>query len=118
MLRRIDSLIGAGVVEKTGGHYPLVRRPAAAARRTARAPAMRSLRAQIADLGHRRDPDGLPFLLRVLAAAEHDDQRRLAAEALGEIGDERARPGLVAALDDHSGDVRAAAESALDRLPR
>jgi HEAT repeat protein len=52
----------------------------------------------------------------VLAAAEHGDQRRLAAEALGEIGDQRARSGLAAALDDHSEAVRAAAQAALDRL--
>ena len=116
VLRRIDALIAAGVVEKTGGHYPLVRRPAATARRTASSARDADLRAQIADLGHRRDPEGIPFLLRVLAAAEHDDQRRLAAQALGEIGAERARGGLVAGLDDHSADVRAAAQSALDRL--
>ncbi len=118
VLERIDALIASGAVEKTGGRYPLVRRPQATARRTASSARDAELRAQIADLGHRRDPDGIPFLLRVLAAAENDDQRRLAALALGEIGDERARSGLLFAVDDQSEDVREAAQAALGLLPR
>jgi ATP-dependent DNA helicase RecQ len=114
VLDRIDSLIDIGRLEKTGGRYPLVRRPGA--RRPAASARDAELRAQIADLGRRRDPDGIPFLERVLAAAEHDDQRRLAARALGEIGAERTRAALEAALDDRSAEVRDAARAALERL--
>jgi HEAT repeat protein len=74
------------------------------------------LQAQIADLGRRRDREGVPFLTRVLAAAEREEQRRLAAVALGEIGDERARPALESALADTSGEVRRAAAAALETL--
>jgi ATP-dependent DNA helicase RecQ len=116
VLEHLDRLIAAGTLEKTEGFYPLVRRPATEPRRTATSARDAALRAQIADLGRRRDPEGVPFLVRVLAAAEHDDQRRLAAVALGEIGDDRARPALTAALDDHSGDVSHAAAEALGRL--
>jgi ATP-dependent DNA helicase RecQ len=112
----IDRMIAAGTLEKTEGYYPLVRRPAAAPRRVAATARDAALQAQIADLGRRRDREGVPFLARVLAAAERDDQRRLAAVALGEIGDEGARPALVSALDDTSGDVRRAAAAALDAL--
>ena len=83
-----------------------MRRPAAEPRRSAATARDAALRAQIADLGRRRDREGVPFLVRVLAAAERDDQRRLAAVALGEIGDPRARRRRsTAALDDHSADV-------------
>jgi ATP-dependent DNA helicase RecQ len=116
VLDRIDRMIAAGTLEKTEGFYPLVRRPAAAPRRAAATARDAALQAQITDLGRRRDREGVPFLARVLAAAERDDQRRLAAVALGEIGDERARPALVSALDDSSDDVRRAAAAALDVL--
>jgi HEAT repeat protein len=104
------------VLEKTDGYYPLVRRPTGAPRRSAATARDAALRDQIGDLGRRRDRDGVPFLVRVLAAAERDDQRALAAAALGEIGDPRARPELTAALDDGAADVRAAAAAALALL--
>jgi ATP-dependent DNA helicase RecQ len=110
VLEHIDRLIAAGTLEKTTGFYPLVRRPAVTARDAA-------LRAQISELGARRDAGGVPFLVRVLAGAERDEQRRLAAVALGEIGDASARPGLAAALEDGSDDVRRAAADALERIP-
>jgi superfamily II DNA helicase RecQ len=114
VLERIDRLIDAGTLEKTAGFYPLVRRPA---RRSAASAREAALRAQISDLGRRRDAGGVPFLLRVLAAAEHEDDRALAAAALGEIGDDGARPGLErAATADGSADVRRAAEAALAAL--
>jgi hypothetical protein len=116
VLAAVDRMIAAGTLEKTEGFYPLVRRPAAAPRRAAATARDAALQAQIADLGRRRDREGVPFLARVLAAAERDDQRRLAAGALGEIGDERARQALVSALDDTSDDVRRAAAAALDAL--
>jgi ATP-dependent DNA helicase RecQ len=116
VLDHIDRLIASGTLEKTDGFYPLVRRPAAAPRRSAASARDAALRAQIADLGARRDAEGVPFLVRVLAAAERDDQRRLAAVALGEIGAAAARPALTAALDDHSDDVSRAASEALRRL--
>jgi HEAT repeat protein len=116
VLDSIDRMIAAGTLEKTEGFYPLVRRPAAAPRRAAATAREAALQAQIADLGRRRDREGVPFLIRVLAAAEHDDQRRLAAVALGEIGDERARQALVSALDDSSDAVCTAADAALDAL--
>jgi superfamily II DNA helicase RecQ len=112
VLDAIDRLIDAGTLEKTAGFYPLVRRPA---RRPASRAREAALRAQIADLGRRRDAGGVPFLLRVLVAAQDDDDRALAAAALGEIGDERARAGLAAALDDGSAEVRRAAAEALAR---
>jgi ATP-dependent DNA helicase RecQ len=118
VLAAVDRLIAAGTLEKTDGFYPLVRRPAAAPRRAAATARDAGQQAQIADLGRRRDREGVPFLARVLAAAERDEQRRLAARALGEIGDERARPALVSALDDTSDDVRRAAAAALDALGR
>jgi len=111
-------MIAAGTLEKTEGYYPLVRRPAAAPRRSAATARDAALQAQIADLGRRRDREGVPFLARVLAAAERDEQRRLAAVALGEIGDERARPALVSALGDTADDVRRAAAAALESLGR
>jgi HEAT repeat protein len=111
-------MIAAGMLEKTDGFYPLVRRPAAAPRRAAATARDAALQAQIAELGRRRDRDGVPFLIQVLAAAERDEQRRLAAVALGEIGDERARPALVAALGEVSDDVRRAAAAALEALAR
>jgi ATP-dependent DNA helicase RecQ len=116
VLDRIDRLIAAGTLEKTDGFYPLVRRPDAGPRRAAATARDAALQAQIADLGRRRDREGVPFLVRVLAAAERDDQRRLAAVALGEIGDDRARSALVSALDDTSDEVRRAAAAALDTL--
>jgi ATP-dependent DNA helicase RecQ len=115
VLAAVDRMIAAGTLEKTEGYYPLVRRPAAP-RRAAATARDAALQAQIADLGRRRDREGVPFLARVLAAAERDEQRRLAAVALGEIGDERARPALVSALGDTAGDVRRAAAAALEAL--
>jgi hypothetical protein len=116
VLDQLDRMIAAGVLEKTEGFYPLVRRPAAEPRRSAATARDAALRAQIADLGRRRDREGVPFLVRVLAAAESDDQRRLAAVALGEIADPAARPALTAALDDHSAEVSRAAQAALASL--
>jgi ATP-dependent DNA helicase RecQ len=116
VLDQLDRLIASGVLEKTDGYYPLVRRPTAAPRRSAATARDAALREQIADLGRRRDRDGVAFLARVLAAAERDDQRALAAAALGEIGDPRARPALTAALDDSSADVRRAAAAAVALL--
>jgi ATP-dependent DNA helicase RecQ len=114
VLDRIDRLIEVGTLEKTAGFYPLVRRPARRSAATAREAALRK---QIADLGRRRDAEGVPFLLRVLVAAEQETDRALAAAALGDIGDERARAGLTTALEDGSADVRHAAEDALRRIP-
>jgi HEAT repeat protein len=117
VLDHLDRLTASGALEKTDGFYPLVRRPTGKSPRRGAATARdAALRAQIADLGRRRDSEGVPFLVRVLAAAESDDQRRLAAVALGEIGDVSARPALAAALDDHSADVGRAAADALGRL--
>jgi ATP-dependent DNA helicase RecQ len=118
VLAAIDRMIAAGTLAKTEGYYPLVRRPATAPRRAAATARDAALQAQIADLGRRRDREGVPFLARVLAAAERDEQRRLAAVALGEIGDERARPALVSALGDTADDVRRAAAAALESLGR
>ena len=113
VLDSIDRLIQGGTLEKTAGFYALVRRPA---RRTAASAREAALRKQIADLGRRRDAEGVPFLLRVLVAAEQETDRALAAAALGDIGDEQARAGLTTALDDGSADVRRAAEDALRRI--
>jgi ATP-dependent DNA helicase RecQ len=113
VLDHIDRLIDVGTLEKTTGFYPLVRR---AARRSAASAREAALRAQIADLGRSRDAEGVPFLVRVLAAAEQEADRALAAAALGEIGDERGRAALTAALDDGSAEVRGAAEGAIARL--
>ncbi|HVI20008.1 MAG TPA: HEAT repeat domain-containing protein, partial [Gaiellales bacterium] len=103
-----------GVLEQTAGHYPLVRRAAAApAAVTARDA---DLRAQVVSLGEARDAAGVPFLLRVLAAHSSADVRRLAATSLGKIGDPSAEEGLVAALADEAPQVRQYAAVALGLL--
>ena len=56
-----------------------------------------------------------PTLLEVLSC-DVADARRLAAWALGIMGDVRAAPGLAKCLADENGFVRAAAEMALVRL--
>ena len=81
MLRAVDSLIDSGALELTGGPYPLVRRPAGAQAATARDA---ELRAQVRALGRPGAEEGVPFLARVLAAAEDPELRALAAEALGD----------------------------------
>jgi ATP-dependent DNA helicase RecQ len=114
VLGAIDALIARGVLEQTAGHYPLVRRAAAApAAVTARDA---DLRAQVVSLGEARDAAGVPFLLRVLAAHSSADVRRLAATSLGKIGDPSAEEGLVAALADEAPQVRQYAAVALGLL--
>ena len=54
-----------------------------------------------------RDREGIPFLARVLAAAEDAELRALAAEALGAIGGERAAAALRTAAPDHDPSVAA-----------
>ena len=76
VLRAVDSLIDSGALELTGGPYPLVRRPAGAQAATARDA---ELRAQVRALGPPRADEGIPFLARVLAAAEDPELRALPA---------------------------------------
>jgi len=114
VMKTIDGLIARGVLEQTGGLYPLVRRAAAApAAVTARDA---DLRGQVVALGDSRDREGVPFLLRVLAAHSSADVRRLAASALGRISDPAAEGGLIAALDDEAPQVRQYAAVSLGRL--
>jgi ATP-dependent DNA helicase RecQ len=114
VMKAIDALIARGVLEQTAGLYPLVRRAAAApAAVTARDA---DLRTQVVALGDAQDRDGMPFLVRVLAAHSSADVRRQAAVALGKIGDPAAAEGLIAALDDEAPQVRQYAAAALGRL--
>jgi HEAT repeat protein len=110
VLRAVDSLIDSGALELTGGPYPLVRRPAGAQAATARDA---ELRVQVRALGRPGAEEGIPFLARVLAAAEDAELRALAAEALGAIGGERAAAALRAAAPDHDPSVAAAVRRAL-----
>lgn len=67
-------------------------------------------------LGQLEFKSGVPALIE---AMEHDESvlvRHESAVALGSIGDERAREGLVARLDDPDEDVRLSAECALADL--
>ncbi len=69
-------------------------------------------RPDVSKLRAARDVDGL------IAALRHSDPRvrREAAQALGELGDERARKPLSIALDDNDHAVRAAAADAVGKL--
>jgi ATP-dependent DNA helicase RecQ len=110
VLREVDSLIGSGALELTGGPYPLVRRPAGAQAATARDA---ELRAQVRALGAPGAEEGVPFLARVLAAAEDPELRSLAARSLGIVGGERAAAALRAATPDHDAGVAEAVRLAL-----
>jgi ATP-dependent DNA helicase RecQ len=94
VLAAVDSLIESGALELTGGPYPLVRRPAGARAATARDA---ELREQVRALGSPGAEEGVPFLARVLAAAEDPELRELAAESLERIGGERAAAVLAGA---------------------
>jgi HEAT repeat protein len=61
---------------------------------------------------------GAAALPAVMGLLQHDDpdQRKFAAEILGELAHAEAVPGLVAALDDVDANVRAAAAEALGRV--
>ena len=61
---------------------------------------------------------GPPALPAVIVLLQHDDpdQRKFAADILGELGRPEAVPSLVAALDDVDANVRAAAAEALGRI--
>ncbi len=113
VLAVIDRLIAQGVLEQTSGPYPLVRRAQERAARTSRDA---DLRNQVLELGRSRDPAGVAFLLRVLGGADDPALRGLAALALGHIGDREAEPGLRAAAEDSSDEVRTAAVAALKLL--
>lgn len=65
-------------------------------------------------LGNLRDLDAIPALLAVLSGDESNEVRWASAIALGEIGDEDARPGLVAALQDPDKYVRYGVTLALE----
>ena len=58
----------------------------------------------------------MPSLLEAMARDESVLVRHESAVALGSIGDERARPGLMTALEDVDEDVRLSAEVALADL--
>lgn len=60
-------------------------------------------------------PAALPAVV-VLLQHDDPDQRKFAADILGELGRPEAVPGLVAALDDVDANVRAAAAEALGRV--
>ncbi|HKZ98480.1 MAG TPA: HEAT repeat domain-containing protein [Thermoplasmata archaeon] len=64
----------------------------------------------------RLGPVTVPALLKVLTGAKTATERRGAADALGRIGDSRAVPPLVRALEDPGMSVRRAAMVALLRL--
>ena len=67
-------------------------------------------------MGQLEFKSGVPALIE---AMEHDESvlvRHESAVALGSIGDERAREGLIARLDDPDEDVRLSAECALADL--
>jgi ATP-dependent DNA helicase RecQ len=91
VLGAVDALIDSGALELTGGPYPLVRRAAGARAATAREA---ELRDQVRALGTPGAEEGVPFLARVLAAAEDPELRELAAASLRTIGGERARAAL------------------------
>jgi ATP-dependent DNA helicase RecQ len=110
VLRAVDALIDSGALELTGGPYPLVRRPSAAQAATARDA---ELRVQVRALGRPGAEDGIPFLARVLAAAEDPELRALAARSLGVVGGERAAAALRAAAPDHDAGVADAVRLAL-----
>jgi ATP-dependent DNA helicase RecQ len=109
-LRAVDSLIDSGALELTGGPYPLVRRPAGSQAATARDA---ELRVQVRALGRPGAEEGVPFLARVLVAAEDPELRALAAEALGVVGGERAAVVLRDAAPDHDARVADAVRLAL-----
>ena len=66
----------------------------------------------VSGLRARRDVDGLIEALR----HSNPSIRRAAAEALGELGDVRAKVPLHTALEDDDPTVRVAAQAALGRL--
>ncbi|NDJ53952.1 MAG: HEAT repeat domain-containing protein [Chloroflexi bacterium] len=76
--------------------------------------AIRSLLAHHA-YGNRALPDLVPLLIDIL---QDDDEavRELAADALGDLGDERAVDALIAGMHDHDADVQVASMRALQRI--
>lgn len=117
------------LVEALGDPSWRVRRLAAA--RLAQLPPSAELVQQLVSLLGRRGETGarnaaasvlsqmgaaaLPAVGELLAHADAD-QRKFAAEILGELGRPEAVPGLIAALDDVDANVRAAAGEALGRI--
>ncbi len=74
-------------------------------------PALRAAASALAQIG----PPAIPDLVRALLD-ENPLLRRLAAEALGQIGDARAVPHLIVALKDQEVTVRRAAAEALGQI--
>lgn len=66
-------------------------------------------------LGNLRDVHAVPTLLPLLSGDESNEVRWACAISLGEIGDETARPGLVAALRDPDKYVRYGVALALEK---
>ena len=102
VLAAVDRLIDRGALELTSGPYPLVRRRPGAGASAREA----ELREQVRNLGRHGGEEAVPFLARVLVAADDAELRALAAEALGRIGGDRATAALRAARPE--GDVRVA----------
>lgn len=67
-------------------------------------------------MGQLEFKSGVPLLIEAMAKDESVLVRHESAVALGSIGDERARPGLMSALEDVDEDVRLSAEVALADL--
>ena len=67
-------------------------------------------------LGKLKARDGVDDLVRLLYESEIAGVRQFAAQALGEIGDQRATTPLINALGDPKGRVQRAAADALGRL--
>ena len=114
VMSAIDGLIAPGVLEQTGGPYPLVRRAAAQPARTSREADVRS---QVLALGTGPRPGRHP--VPGAGAGRRGRAPRSASwrrSALGRIGDDAAKEALTAALDDESPDVRNAADAALRHI--
>ena len=109
VLRAARPLIASGALEQTGGPYPLVRRPAGAQAATARDAALR------VQIGARpaRCRGGDPVPRPRAGGGRGRGAAPLAAEALGEIGGERAAAALRAAAPDDDPSVAAAVRLAL-----
>jgi HEAT repeat protein len=67
-------------------------------------------------LGQSKDSRTLPPLLNVLSESENRTARRIAANAIGEIGDSTAEPGLLKALQREDSLTRSAACDALAKV--
>lgn len=63
-----------------------------------------------------RDPLGLPAVVSVLQHNPNWNQRRLAAQALADVGDKKAVPFLIASLQDKEVNVRLCVVRALGKL--